>query len=75
MYIILNLGIVNNSQKAQSKSISLNTVVQNVVLRVKKYQKTILDEHEIINQLSYVASYMLLLLLSCFSHIRLCVTP
>ena len=75
MYIILNLGIVNNSQKAQSKSISLNTVVQNVVLRVKKYQKTILDEHEIINQLSYVASYMLLLLLSCFSHIRLCATP
>lgn len=45
MYIILNLGIVNNSQKAQSKSVSLNTVVQNVVLRVKKHQKTILDEH------------------------------
>lgn len=31
MYIILNLGIINNSQKAQSKSVSLNTVVQNVV--------------------------------------------
>lgn len=45
MYIILNLGIVNNSQKAQSKSVSLNTVVQNVVLRVRKHQKTILDEH------------------------------
>ena len=75
MYIILNLGIVNNSQKAQSKSISLNTVVQNVVLRVKKYQKTILDEHEIINQLSYVASYMLLLLLSRFSRVQLCATP
>ena len=44
MYIILNLGLVNSSQKAQSKSVSLNTI-QNVVLRVKKHQKTILDEH------------------------------